>query len=72
MMALLSHVYTDTTTPNNLGLTMLGVVASVLPVLCKQLHQLPIILGPAVHRGKDTTHKILETMYFTHAWPQQC
>ena len=51
---------------------MLGVVASTLPVLCKQLHQLPIILGPAVHRGKDTTHKILETMYFAHAWPQQC
>ena len=51
---------------------MLEVIASALPVLYKQLHQLPIILGPAVHRGKDTTHKILETMYFAHAWPQQC
>ena len=28
--------------------------------------------GPAVHRGKDTTHMTLETMCNARAWPQQC
>ena len=41
------------------GPTMLGVVASVLAVVCKRMQQLPTMLGPAVHRGKDTTHKSL-------------
>ena len=35
------------------------VVACVLAVVCKRMQQLPTILGPAVHRGKDTTHKSL-------------
>ena len=35
-------------------------------VVCKQLQTL---LGPAVHRGKDTTHKTLETMCNARAWP---
>ena len=26
---------------------------------CKRTQQLPTMLGPAVHRGKDTTHKSL-------------
>ena len=53
--------------------TMLRVVASVLAVVCKQMQQLPTILGPAVHRGKDTTHKTLErTMCNLRARPQQC
>ena len=30
------------------------------------------MLGPAVHRGKDTTHKSLETMRNARAWPQHC
>ena len=30
------------------------------------------MLGPAVHCGKDTTHKTLETMGIARAWPQQC
>ena len=51
---------TDATTPNIIGPTMLGIVASVLAVVCKRMQQLPTILGPAVHRGKDTTHKTLE------------
>ena len=55
-------VQTDATTPNIVGRTVLGVVASVLAVVCKRMQQLPTILGPAVHRGKDTTHKTLETM----------
>ena len=38
-------------------------------VVCKQLQTL---LGPAVHRGKDTTHKTLETMCNARAWLQQC
>ena len=29
------------------------------------------MLGPAVHRGKDTTHKTLKTMCNPRAWPQQ-
>ena len=32
----------------------------------------PTMLGPAVHREKDTTHKSLETMCNECAWPQQC
>ena len=33
--------------------------ACVLAVVCKRMQQLLIMLGPAVHRGKDTTHKSL-------------
>ena len=36
------------------------------------MQQLPKMLGPAVHRGKDTTHKTLETKCNARAWPQQC
>ena len=32
---------------------MLGVVACVLAVVCKRMQQLPTMLGPALHRGKD-------------------
>ena len=38
---------------------MLGVVACVLVVVCKRMQQLPTMLEPSVHRGKDTTHKSL-------------
>ena len=52
---------------------MLGVVASVLARVCKQMQQLPTILGPAVHRGKDRTQKTLErTMRNPRTRPQQC
>ena len=37
--------------------TMLGVVGCVLVVVCKRMQQLPTILGPAVHSGKDTSQK---------------
>ena len=50
---------------------MLGVVASVLAVVCKRMQQLPTMLGPAVHHGKDTIQKTLETMCNARAWPQQ-
>ena len=63
---------TDATTSNIAGLIMLGVVALVLALFCKRVQQLPTMLGPAVHRGKDTTHKSLETMCIARAWPQQC
>ena len=36
------------------------------------MQQLPTMLGPAVHYGKDPTHKTLETMCNARAWPQQC
>ena len=38
---------------------MLGVVACVLAVVSKRMQQLPTMLGPTVHGGKDTTHKSL-------------
>ena len=63
---------TDATTPNIVVPTILGVVACVLAVVCKRMQQLPTMLGPAVHRGKDTTRKSLQTMHNERAWPQQC
>ena len=55
----LGCVQTDATTPNIVAPTMLGVVACVSAVVCKRMQQLPKSLGPAVHRGKNTTHKSL-------------
>ncbi|CAH3185134.1 unnamed protein product [Porites evermanni] len=52
-------VQTGATSPNVVAPTMLGVVACVLAVVCKRMQQLPSTLEPAVHRGKDTTHKSL-------------
>ena len=40
------------------------------PTKCKRTQQLPTMLGPAVHRRKDTTHKFLETMRIERASPQ--
>ena len=57
------------TTPNIGGPTMLGVLASVLAVVYKRMQELPTLLGPAVHRGKDTTHKTLESMCNARAGP---
>ena len=51
---------------------MLGVAASLLAVVCKQMQQLHAMLGPAVHRGKGMTYKTLETMCNASAWLQQC
>ena len=67
-----SGVQTGATTPNIVVPTMLGVVACVLAVVCKRMQQLPTSLGPAVHRGKDTTHKSLKSISNERAWPQQC
>ena len=53
---------TGARTPNIVGPTTLGVVASVLAVVhwvCKRMQELPLMLGSAVHRGKDTNHKTL-------------
>ena len=44
----------------------------LLKAECKRTQQLPTMLGPAVQRGKDTTHKSLQTMRNERAWPQQC
>ena len=57
--------------PNIVAPTMLKVVVYVLAVVCKRMQQLPTMLGPAVHCGKDTTHKTLQTMCNARAWPQQ-
>ena len=64
-----SYMQTDATTSNIAGPIMLGVVASVLALFCKRVQQLPTILGPAVHRGKDTTRKTLVTICIARAWP---
>ena len=63
---------TEATTPNSVGPRMLGVVASVLAMVWKRTKNLSTISGPAVHRGKDTTHKTLETICNARGWPQQC
>ena len=51
---------------------MLGVAASVLAVVCKQMQQPPAMFRPAVHRGKGMTYKTLETMCNASAWFPQC
>ena len=43
-----------------------------MAVVCKRMQQLPTMLGPAVHHGKDTTQKTLEITCNARAWPQQC
>ena len=53
------------------GQQCLEFLTSVLPVECTQMQQLPTMLVPAVHRGKDTAHKTLKTMCNLRAWPQQ-
>ena len=56
--SILGCVQTDETTSNIVVPTMLGVVACVLAVVCKQIQQLATMLGPALHHGKDTTHSL--------------
>ena len=51
------------------GPTMLEVVASVLAVVCKRMQQLPAVSAPEVHRGEDTTQKVLETVCNARARP---
>ena len=55
----LGCVQMDATTPNIVAPTMLGVVVCLLAVGCKRMQQLLTMLGPALHRWKDTTHKSL-------------
>ena len=38
----------------------------------RRMQQLPTMLRPTVHRGKDTTHNSLWPMRNERAWPQQC
>ena len=68
----LSFLQTDVTTINITGPTMLDVVASVLAVVCKRMQHIPTMLGPALHRGKDTAHQTLKTFCNERAWPQKC
>ena len=41
---------------------MLGVIVSVLAVVCKRMQQVPTMLGLALHRGKFTTHTTLKKL----------
>ena len=54
---ILSYVQKDATTPNIVGPTLLEDVVFVLVMVCTRMQQLPTIFGPAVHRGKDSTHE---------------
>ena len=56
---------------NGRGQQCLEFLTSVLSVEWTRMQQLPSMLGPAVHRGKDTTRKTLKTMCNPRAWPQQ-
>ena len=51
---------------------LLGVVAFVLVVVCKQMQQFPTILGATVHRKRDKSHKTLESMCNARTWHQKC
>ena len=59
---------TKATTPHTVAPRMLGVVASALAVVENGRNN----SRPAVHSGKDTTHKTLETICNARGWPQQC
>ena len=48
----------EKTTANVVGPRTLGVVASVLAVVCKRVQRLPTLLGPAVNCGKDATLRL--------------
>jgi len=54
-LAVLSYVQKEATTPNIVRPIILGVVRPVLAVVCKRIQQLPLMMGPAVHRWKYTT-----------------
>ena len=54
---------------NGRGQQCLEFLTSVLPVECTRIQQLPTMLVPAVHCGKDTTHKTLKSMCNLRAWP---
>jgi len=51
---------------------LLRVIAQSLKPVKSFSQQLPTLLGPTVHRGKDTTHKSSKTMRNERALPQQC
>ena len=56
----LSYMQTDATIPNIVGPRTLEVVASACRLWCANgCNNFPTMLGPAVHRGKDTTPKSL-------------
>ena len=58
----LNYVQTDATTSNIVWPKMLGVIVSVLAVVCKRMQQVPTMLGLALHRGKFTTHTTLKKL----------
>ena len=51
--------------------TLLGHAGSCCDSVGSDVQQLPTILGPAVYRGKDTTHKTLETMCNARGCPDK-
>ena len=66
-----TYVQTDARSPdieaNSVGSCCICVGSGVQTV-----QQFSTMLGPAVHCGKDTSHKTLEIMRNAGAWPQQC
>ena len=55
----LNYVQTDATTSNIVWPKMLGVIVSVLAVVCNRMQQLPTMSEPALHSVKFTTHTTL-------------
>ena len=51
---------------------LLGVVVFVLAVVCKRMQKFPTMLGATVHRGRDKSHKTLESMCNARTWHQKC
>ena len=71
-----SRVKTDVTSPNIVGPTVLGVVASVLAVACKRMQQQ--LLTVLAHHGCWSITQSYgvtvfnETMCDARGWPQHC
>ena len=71
----LSYVQTNALSPKIVEPTMLGVVASVLSVVCKRMQQLPTMLVHHACWSITRSHRIAvskETICSAHACPQQC
>ena len=70
-----SSVKTNATSPNIVGPTVLGVVASVLAVACKRMQQLLTVLAHhgclSITQSYGVTFSN-ETMCDARGWPQHC
>ena len=66
---MLSYMQTGTITPNIVGPTMLGVVASVLAVVCKQMQHFPTMLGVQCIVGRIQPIRLWRPYVMGVHWP---